>query len=88
MPAEVVHKFLGILGSDDQNNHISFDELLVILAQLRQVRAAKRSLEAPVQDQQDVFLTLELGKPNLFSHVVPKAKIGRGCLERNLRHGS
>lgn len=50
MPAEVVRKLLGILGADDQNNHISFDELLVILAQLRQVRAAKRSLEAPVQD--------------------------------------
>ena len=61
MIVEVVGKFLGVFGSDNQNNHISFDELLVILAQLRQVCAAERSLEAAVQDQQNVLLALELG---------------------------
>lgn len=87
MFAEIGRKFLGIFGSDDQNDHISFDELLAILAQLRQVRAAERSLKAAVQDQQDVLLTFELGQPDLFPLVVPEAEIWRGYLERNLRHG-
>jgi hypothetical protein len=61
MLAEIVGKFTGIFGPGDQNHHIPLDEFLLISAQLRQVRAAEWSVKAPVQDQQDVFLSLELG---------------------------
>jgi hypothetical protein len=47
-------EFLSIFRTYYQDNRLLFHELIVILAQLRQMPTAVRSGEAPVKDQKDI----------------------------------
>jgi len=58
---KVIGETLPALWSDDYYNRLPFEKLLVVLAQLRHMRAAERSSKTAIEDQQDVLFTLELG---------------------------
>jgi ABC-type microcin C transport system duplicated ATPase subunit YejF len=59
--AEVFGELLGVFRADHQEGDLAFQEVVIILAQLRQMCAAEGSSEAPVEDQQDGLLAVELG---------------------------
>lgn len=58
--AKIRFELLRLFRPDHQDDHLPLDEPFMILAQLRQVRAAEGSLESPVQNQQDMLFPLIL----------------------------
>jgi hypothetical protein len=56
----VIYESCFVIWTNDQDLCLEFDEVLIVPAQLRHVPAAEWSKESPVEDKQNVFLTLEL----------------------------
>ena len=52
---------LGVLRPDGNDFGIPVNKLLIVIAQLREVRPAKRSHEPAIEYQEDVFAALEVG---------------------------
>jgi hypothetical protein len=46
---EIIGELLGVIRADDEDGRVAFAKLLIVLAQLRHVRAAEWSLEAAVE---------------------------------------
>jgi len=64
------------VGADDEHLGAAGDELVIILAQLRQMLPAERSAETSIEDQHDVFMTLIGGKVKHFPLVIGQLEIG------------
>ena len=60
--AEEVSEFLAVFGADDEDGRVPFAKLLVVLAQLRHVRAAEWSLETAIENKQDVLFAFVIRK--------------------------
>jgi len=56
-----------IVWSDSDNFSIVLSKFLVVLTQLRHVMAAVWSAEASIKDEDNVFLSLVIGKAYLFA---------------------
>ena len=54
-------KLLGVFWPDNQDSHISFGILFMVLAQLRHVRAAEGSGKAPIKNQKNMLFPTEVG---------------------------
>jgi len=51
----------GVIRANDDHTRAEGEKVMIILAQLRHVPAAEGSLQAAVEDQDDVFLFSEIG---------------------------
>ena len=58
---EVGGELIRIIGPDYQDGHVSLCELIMVLAQLRQMRAAERSDKSPVEDQEHMLFPVKVG---------------------------
>lgn len=83
---EVRFELLAVLRASDQNLDISFNESVIVAAQLRQVLPAERSFEAPVHDEQDVSLTPKLTEFDAISVEIPECKIRGRFINGNFCH--
>jgi hypothetical protein len=62
---------------DDHDFGFMRDKFVIILAQLRHVPLAERSLETPVQHQDNVFFISVVGQPEWSPGEIFQVKIGR-----------
>ena len=60
-------KGFGIFRANDHNFHIAGDKLLIVLAQLRHVRAAEWSGKGAVENQQHIFLSVKICQVDGFA---------------------
>jgi len=84
--AEIIGELLGVFRTDDENGRVAFAKLFINLAQLRHVRAAERSLETTVENQQNVLLTLVVGERNRMTLVILQHEIGCRGVDRDFGH--
>jgi hypothetical protein len=58
---------LGIFRANDNDFHIAGNKLLIILAQLRHVRAAERSGKGSIENQQHILPPVKIRQADSFT---------------------
>jgi hypothetical protein len=72
----VAGKRLGAIGANRQNDRVTRGKSREIVAQAREMGAAIRSKEPAQEDQDNVFLTFELRKPDGIAITIGEFEIG------------
>ena len=57
----IITECVSIIRPDDHNFSLILHKTVIFLAQLRHVRAAERSHEAAIEDQDDIPFAIEIG---------------------------
>lgn len=76
----ILLELLRPLGSNHDNFGVTFHELRIVPAQLRQMSLAKWSEETAVEDQDHIFLAPKIGQADHFSVEIGERKIGGGSI--------
>jgi hypothetical protein len=75
-----------IIGTNNDHLSLTFDEFLIVLAQLRHVPLAKWSGKATVEHEQNIFFAVKIGQANRLTLEILQGEIrGRG-VKRDLGH--
>jgi hypothetical protein len=80
-------KGFGVFRANNDHLSLTFDEVLIVLAQLRHVPLAEWSGKAAVENQQHVRFAAKIGQANRLTLEILQSEIwGRG-VKRDLGHG-
>ena len=83
---EIGGELCGVFGADDENGRVALTKFIIVLAQLRHVRAAEGSLEAAVKDEEDVLFLFEVGEGGGVPVKIFQCEVGGRCVDTNFGH--
>ena len=77
MPSKILLELFRAIGASHNNGRFSLNKLIIILAQLRHMRAAERSGKAAIEDEDDVLLALIIAQRYGLPIKIVQCEIGR-----------